>query len=1154
MRRSKTSRVIALVLALALVVTTAFSTNVTTANAASGKAIKSVTLKINKKKVNNKTYKLAKGKSATVKVTVKPSSAKKSVTYKSSKKSVATVSKKGKITAKAAGSATITATVKGKNGKKKSAKFTVKVTDGSSSSNTTAVQETTTTETATTAAPATTTEAPATPKQSYTVKTISAINPSTGEVVLTFDKTVSADELKGTTITITSEDGTKVNATFKEISAEGKDATYVIAEDDLSKIETGNYTITTDIAGVTIPEDIAATSAKVQITGSSVKGLVYYQTPTNEIVAVKRASVTIGGKTVKSDDNGYYETAVSAATYPLITVKADGYFDANKETIKVVSNKASAYNFAMEPYNIDEVYLYGTVTNKADSSSVVADATVTLYEDDEVKATVTTDAKGRFAFLNPSAELPTTFAVGSGAKTTFSVSDEISKEHTYKIVVNKGIETDLFDAWKEAESGTIELGSAKNVKVDLSMTKVAALGEITLSLNWATEATKKADSTNVSVSLMDTDGERVIQSGKIDLTGYLNDTNSEMSQVYKLVDKNFFGKGANAHPTLPSGTYYLVIKDLADSTTQQNATAVAEVKVTEGGSVAITSTIKKAVSRTISYTVGLSDAYKDRALKNQTTFTTTSVKKTLKNVTDNDGTLGSDIAINTGVYQMVGQTPVLIDTISGTNLTASKPEEGSEPAFTASKTASNLASDTKYQLVTQKSYLESATKSFSTAEETTWSVSFKGAANVVNVKVSNMDRFVDTQQTNGTAKDETVTVNAVTVTPAGGTPITVPVGKQYKLSALVKTGVSIDDEALKGITPGKYTVTFDIEGFALSNAATEQDDAEDIIDLEAASMVSNAKYNKVYPTTVKGVIAYNSSVDETETTNLSANGIAILYSSDMKKILAADTWKSTDGQITYSLEDGIDGTFGAGKYAVLIRGEGIDNQVLEVTVSSENEVVSNANFTDLSVGGNSNISSSITTAQNAALSGNPSVVAQDQYYIDPWSEDVDVRAFSTLLDSDYNGSYTLALAENSTTTWCLDKISKGTYTVIVNSDLTKTLKETIAVNGTYDSPLQVELQSYEDLVRIQLYLTNTNDTFAKGQVDYVVATSADGSVSKDGVFIRSSKTSDSGYFYVPRNQLYTISVYSNDTVVKVEERAAQTAENEKIYLTCQTIE
>lgn len=124
---TKTKRIVAFVLAMAMVLTTAFC-DTTTTYAAGNKAVKTVSLKIGSKKVTKKTYTLEAGKTATIKTAVSPSSAKKSVAYKSSKKTVATVSKTGKVTAKKAGTTKITVTVTGKNKKKKTTWVKIKVT------------------------------------------------------------------------------------------------------------------------------------------------------------------------------------------------------------------------------------------------------------------------------------------------------------------------------------------------------------------------------------------------------------------------------------------------------------------------------------------------------------------------------------------------------------------------------------------------------------------------------------------------------------------------------------------------------------------------------------------------------------------------------------------------------------------------------------------------------------------------------------------------------------------------------------------------------------------------------------------------------------------------------------------------------------------
>lgn len=113
----KKKRIAASVLACALAFTSVPVNGVTAEAATNKKAVKKVTVKVGKKNVTKKTYKLKKGSQMTLKVSTTPASAKKSVSFSSSKKTVATVSNKGKVTAKNAGTAKITIKVKGKNNK-----------------------------------------------------------------------------------------------------------------------------------------------------------------------------------------------------------------------------------------------------------------------------------------------------------------------------------------------------------------------------------------------------------------------------------------------------------------------------------------------------------------------------------------------------------------------------------------------------------------------------------------------------------------------------------------------------------------------------------------------------------------------------------------------------------------------------------------------------------------------------------------------------------------------------------------------------------------------------------------------------------------------------------------------------------------------------
>ncbi len=110
------------------------------AQAVTAKKVKKVALKIKKKTVTKKIYSLDKGKKATLKVIVTPKKAKKSITYKSSNKKVATVSKKGVVKAKKRGTAKITVTVKGKNKKSKKTWVKIKVKEKASPENKTQTQ------------------------------------------------------------------------------------------------------------------------------------------------------------------------------------------------------------------------------------------------------------------------------------------------------------------------------------------------------------------------------------------------------------------------------------------------------------------------------------------------------------------------------------------------------------------------------------------------------------------------------------------------------------------------------------------------------------------------------------------------------------------------------------------------------------------------------------------------------------------------------------------------------------------------------------------------------------------------------------------------------------------------------------------------------
>lgn len=130
MKKFSMQRAFAVLLAMAMLVTSLYVPDKTAYAAAKPVKIKSVKLKIGTKNVTKKTYKMTKGKTKKLKVTVKPASSKKkkkAVTYRSKNKKIVSVSKKGQLKAKKAGTAKIIVKVAGKKGARKKTWVKIKV-------------------------------------------------------------------------------------------------------------------------------------------------------------------------------------------------------------------------------------------------------------------------------------------------------------------------------------------------------------------------------------------------------------------------------------------------------------------------------------------------------------------------------------------------------------------------------------------------------------------------------------------------------------------------------------------------------------------------------------------------------------------------------------------------------------------------------------------------------------------------------------------------------------------------------------------------------------------------------------------------------------------------------------------------------------------
>lgn len=367
-------RIATLVMALSLVATSVAMPQ-TDVYAASKSTVKSVVLKVNSKKVTKKTITLKKGEKATVKVTVKPSSAKKKIVYKSNKKKVAQVSKKGVITAKADGTAKITVTVTGKDGKKKSTFVKVKVEDKKPD---TTPAPTTPTTSATPSQPTVTSEpanpsTPTTPSQSVT--------PGVVEVT-----DVVATMFPSTTIKVAG--SALISAQVRPENATNKTLTYESLNPEIAVVNEVGAVVGT-----------AEGNATIRVTAANGKFVDVQVVVTNaEVVPV--TAVTM--------DKGSVEVTVSGTT----TLKA---------TVAPANATNKSITWSTEDPNIASVTQDGVVKGVAAGTTVV-------------KATAN-DGSGYFAECTVTVKQQSILTEGITAEVTNPYTDNEGKEYPNTVLI-----------------------------------------------------------------------------------------------------------------------------------------------------------------------------------------------------------------------------------------------------------------------------------------------------------------------------------------------------------------------------------------------------------------------------------------------------------------------------------------------------------------------------------------------------------------------------------------------------------------------------------------------------------------------------------------------------------------------------------------------
>ena len=314
-----------------------------------------------------KTLNLAAGKTATIKATVKPSTASnKKVSFTSSNKNVATVTSAGKVTAKKAGTATVT--VKALGSKKAAKKATVKVNVKA------AVKPSTEPTTTPTTEPTATPETPVATEGAITVTT----NVTGASITVTSGSSVVAT---GTAVGTSFTTGKVANGTYTvKVSAPGyKDATKeVVVNDDvainveLEKVsfeaaQVGRQTI--KVTGDDLTDKVADYVVKRGNINVAIDNVKLADDKKSAVLTSSSSSLTADDNYTVSFKNGAeYKLSVVAEKTTKIDVKGnDLVLDATAKTGTIYFNVYNQFGERMQA-DIVTTCTIGTVSGTTSSS------------------------------------------------------------------------------------------------------------------------------------------------------------------------------------------------------------------------------------------------------------------------------------------------------------------------------------------------------------------------------------------------------------------------------------------------------------------------------------------------------------------------------------------------------------------------------------------------------------------------------------------------------------------------------------------------------------------------------------------------------------------------------------------------------------------
>ncbi|MBY6270096.1 MAG: hypothetical protein CW344_18185, partial [Parageobacillus thermoglucosidasius] len=942
------------------------------------------------------------------------------------------------------------------------------------------------------------------------VASVSAINNTTFELNVTFKSEVTEELLKGTKLTLTGP--VTVTATFSKL--DGQTAVYKV--DNVGALQPGNgsadgtYKVTS--TSVKVPEGTVTTYNEV-LKGNQVKGFVNTAVTSGGSTTyepVRNATVEINGRTVKTDAYGFYSIPTNAGER-VVKVTAPGYF-AKEVPVKVSRNYVTAQNVTLDPYNQDLLQVQGVAMND-EKSTPINGATVELYEKQNgswVKvATVTTGSDGKFLFANKGVAVS-----GSGATkfgTAPNYKNELELNGEYKVVIKKGLSsTNFTDVYheKEVEFKLAQDQADTNLK-NVRVTPVKELNKATFELTWTPKAIQAIDAVTsgtyaVKVDLLDKDGKTVLVP-TVDLGDIRSaDDNRVMAQPYDMVGAGtFFKEGGSAvKPRIPSGTYFLRVKDYKNGN-QVNATTIIPLVVTEGQDAAAAKTeIKEAKSYNLQSSIG--NVKYQEALP--------SSGQTVKVLDSTGSATSTDVTVTYNVTQKVAGVDVLVGTTSPSNFTYNG------TTITGTSVIDHLIEGVEYTATPVKEFIRGGSTTFTAG----------GALSVGTATYSSAAKITDVTITQALQTDivdnSPLVVNNIQVIDKSGT-VVAETGK-YTISNLTyasdgEANLLTADAASKlaGIAPGEYKVRISLEGYKPVDVPAT---ITKVLDFQTAKVTVDKKIEKVPATSLSGYIRYaddNSNVADNNNATVDATVVVL---NEAGKVVAGYDFGKTAGEGIYKIDDKEEGKLSAGRYTVIVRGPGFETVQKTITIEEGKDNI--LNF-EVERGGKGKVKLAIRDENNNGYTGTASdITLTDSLYADYVDDSVKTLLSGKLT---YNGVYGGTLALGGVEFSSNEVLSKGTYTLkVAKTNVTYEYTTTITLADKNDTFYgAVNLKNIVSGKTIPLTVNFQGDT---NSIDYVVVKKG------DSVIVVGSEATLNGNavtVQVGANDTYTVEVYSNGKFV-----------------------